>query len=148
MVAARARLEVTGPIRKFAQGTTGQKRGRRVRVTRNEEQPSSKNAFVKPLDAMASPAAPVATLFGSTGGVSASGRPATKTAGQRRNVVDDDVAAVRLVSLVQIRRDRSDLSLKRTRRRSARTDHPNFRRPPNPRRARAGAPPTLFRTVH
>lgn len=49
----------------------------------------------------------MATLFGSTGGVSASGRPATKTAGQRRNVVDDDDAAVRLVSLVQIRRDRS-----------------------------------------
>ena len=47
---------------------------------------------------MASPVAPVATLFGSTGGVSASGRPATKTAGQRRNVVDDDDAAVRLVS--------------------------------------------------
>ena len=59
---------------------------------------SESNALVILLDAMASPVAPVATLFGSTGGVSASGRPATKTAGQRRNVVDDDDAAVRLVS--------------------------------------------------
>jgi hypothetical protein len=95
---------------------------------------------------MASPAAPVATLFGSTGGVSASGRPATKTAGQRRNVVDDDVAAVRLVSLVQIRRDRSLFETNATTIGSNRP--PDFRRPPNPRRARAGAPPTLFRTVH
>jgi hypothetical protein len=146
MVAARARLEVTGPIRKFAQPAKSAADACVTLGTKNNR--ARKNAFVNPLDAMASPAAPVATLFGSTGGVSASGRPATKTAGQRRNVVDDDVAAVRLVSLVQIRRDRSDLSLKRTRRRSARTDHPNFRRPPNPRRARAGAPPTLFRTVH
>jgi hypothetical protein len=62
------------------------------------ERTPSRNALVILLDAMASPVAPVATLFGSTGGVSASGRPATKTAGQRRNVVDDDDAAVRLVS--------------------------------------------------
>ena len=62
------------------------------------DEESESNALVILLDAMASPVAPVATLFGSTGGVSASGRPATKTAGQRRNVVDDDDAAVRLVS--------------------------------------------------
>ena len=62
------------------------------------ERTPGRNALVILLDAMASPVAPVATLFGSTGGVSASGRPATKTAGQRRNVVDDDDAAVRLVS--------------------------------------------------
>jgi len=89
---------------------------------------------------MASPAAPVATLFGSTGGVSVSGRPATKTAGQRRNVVDDDAAAVRLVSR---RSNPTDLSaterLFETNTAHARvltTRDPTTRtiRPPNPRR--------------
>jgi len=67
-------------------------------LAEESESTPGRNALVILLDAMASPVAPVATLFGSTGGVSASGRPATKTAGQRRNVVDDDDAAVRLVS--------------------------------------------------
>jgi len=43
---------------------------------------------------MASPAAPVSTLFGSAGGVGVGGRPAgTKTGGER--TVDDGGAAVR-----------------------------------------------------
>jgi hypothetical protein len=96
---------------------------------------------------MASPVAPVATLFGSTGGVSASGRPATKTAGQRRNVVDDDDAAVRLVSRRSIptrhvspppsrfQRDRSISRETNTgalaKRRRGRTDEPTNRRTPS-----------------
>ena len=94
----------------------------------NLKKHAARSALVIPLDAMASPTAPVATLFGSTGGVSVSGRPATKTAGQRRNDVDDDVAAVRLVSR---RSHPTDLFLRptllnRTRLfEDARTDDPN-----------------------
>ncbi len=47
-----------------------------------------------PTRTMASPAAPVQTLFGSTGGVSTSGRPASKTSGEGKEG-DDGAAAVR-----------------------------------------------------
>jgi len=108
-------------------------------LAEESESTPGRNALVILLDAMASPVAPVATLFGSTGGLSASGRPATKTAGQRRNVVDDDDAAVRLVSrrsnpTRHISPPPRSISLKRTtpaRSRATTPNEPTSRRTPS-----------------